>query len=72
MACSVCENVDMLNQLSCQVYCQYISEFKMIVHFDEMTLLLEHYSQEKIRKVYKDIFIGLFISASLMRLKNGK
>lgn len=35
----------------------------MIMHFDEMTLLLEHYSQEKIRKVYKDIFIGLFISA---------
>lgn len=40
------------------------------MHFDEMTLL-EHYSQKNIRKVYKDIFIGLFISASLIRLKNG-
>lgn len=41
------------------------------MHLDEVTPFLEIYSQEKLRKVFKDIFIRLFISALLKRLKNG-
>lgn len=72
MICGVCENMGMFDQLFCKVYCKYISKFKMVMTLDEVIPFLEIYSQEKIRKVFKDIYISLFISASLIRVKNGE
>lgn len=43
----------------------------MVIPFGVVIPFLEIYSQEKIRKMFKDIFISLFISASLRRVKNG-
>ena len=61
----------MVNQLFPQTTFLIYFKIKNVIHFGEVIPFLEIYSQEIIRKVFKDIFISLFISASLKRLKNG-
>lgn len=62
----------MLNQLIPQATFSVYFKIKNVMHFGEVIPFLEIYSQEIIRKVFKDISISLFISASLKRLKNGE